>query len=394
MKNKNILISGAGIAGLTLAYWLHKFGFRPVVVEKSPVPREGGYMIDFFGVGVEVAEKMGILHNIEMEDPAIKELTFVDTYGKRKGGLNIIKFKKLLNNRAYNILRSGLANVIYDLVKGEVEIRFGTSIKSMMEDGACVSVAFSDAMTQDYDLVIGADGLHSRVRQLAYGNASAFEKWYGYYTSSYTINNFLNGGEIFHTYTIPNKQAALYSQKGNKLTAFFVFRPSREILIDNHKIESQKQMLREEFGNAGWYCSQMLEGLNNTDDFYFDNVSQIKMKTWSKGRVSLVGDACDCPSLLSGQGAALAMTGAYILAGELKNASGDYETAFKNYQDIMLPFVIKKQELAEQFANTFVPKSNVSLWVRNTFVNLMFIPLISKWFANRFLKDDIILKSY
>lgn len=394
MKNKNILISGAGIAGLTLAYWLKEFGFNPTVLEKAPKPREGGYMIDFFGVGVDVAEKMGLLKELSREDPDIKEITSVNRHNKRIGGLNVVKFKKVLHGRAFNLLRSSLAKVINEKVSGNIEMIFGCSIKGLENLPPKVTVTLTNGSVRDYDLVIGADGLRSNVRSLAFGEESRYERWYGYYTSSFTIENFLNDDKTFATYTIPGKQAAVFPQKDNKLSAFFVFRAKSKIQFKHHDAEQQKDILRATYGDMGWYCPELLKRMDATSDFYFDAVSQIKMSEWSKGRVSLVGDACDCPSLLSGQGSALAMTGAYILAGELKSAGGDYHKAFSRYQEIMLPFVSHKQKLAERFADSFVPRNKMDLWIRNTFTNLMFLPFVSKWFANQFLKDDLQLKDY
>jgi 2-polyprenyl-6-methoxyphenol hydroxylase-like FAD-dependent oxidoreductase len=156
----------------------------------------------------------------------------------------------------------------------------------------------------------------------------------------------------------------------------------------------QKEILRDEFGNTGWECSTLLEGLNGADDFYFDSVSQIKMDHLSKGRVTLVGDACDCPSLLSGQGSTLAMVAAYFLAGELKESKGDYRTAFRQNENIFKPFIENKQKLAKLFAGSFIPKNNFGIWVRNTFTNVIFSSLASKWFVNKFMRDRIEIKEY
>ena len=152
--------------------------------------------------------------------------------------------------------------------------------------------------------------------------------------------------------------------------------------------------MRGEFENAGWKCAEILSKIDTAPDFYFDVVSQIQMNRWSKDRVTLVGDACDCPSLLSGQGSTLAIVGAYILAGELKHANGNYKTAFEQYENIFKPFIDRKQKTAQNFAKSLVPKSKFGIWMRNTFTNLMFLPFVSRLFIRQFMDDKLRLKTY
>lgn len=394
MKNKNILISGAGIAGVSLAFWLKKYGFNPTIIEQAPKLREGGYAIDFFGAGFDVAEKMGILIDLEKVDLKIKEVKFVDENNNKKGALNAFKIRELTNYRFYNVLRSDLSKVMYNHLDKDVEIIFGDSIRKIEQNNNEVIVSFNNAQDRNFDLLVGADGLHSNVRNLIFGNESQFEKFYGFYVAAFTINNYLQNNNSFVTYTVPNKQVNIYSLDGNKLTALFIFSSQQKIPYNHHDINKQKQILLDEYKNIGWECPRLLEELNTASDFYFDTVSQIKMDNWSKGRVTLVGDACDCPSLLSGQGSTLAMVAAYILAGELKESGGDYTIAFQQYENIFKPFINEKQKLAQSFASSFLPKSKFGIWVRNTFSNFIFSPLLAKWFVNKFMKDKIKLKEY
>jgi 2-polyprenyl-6-methoxyphenol hydroxylase-like FAD-dependent oxidoreductase len=193
---------------------------------------------------------------------------------------------------------------------------------------------------------------------------------------------------------VPGKQAAIYSNNENKATIFFIFTSSQKLSYAHHDVEAQKQILRNEFSTIGWKCPNLLAKMYTTDDFYFDVVSQIQMDNWSKDRVSLVGDACDCPSLLSGQGSTLAMVGAYILAGELKEASGNHTVAFAQYQNIFKPFIDNKQKIAQNFAKSFVAKSQFGIWMRNIAINLMFLPFLSKMFIKQFMDDKLKLKNY
>jgi 2-polyprenyl-6-methoxyphenol hydroxylase-like FAD-dependent oxidoreductase len=394
MTNKNILISGAGIAGTTLAFWLKKYGFNPTIVEYSPKIREGGYAIDFMGAGYDVAEKMKLIPDLEKADLNISELVFVDENDREKGSMNYQKIKKLMNSRALTLLRSDLAKIIYNHLDKDVELIFGDTIEKISQNSEMVNVKFRSGLTRSFDLVIGADGLHSNVRNLIFGNEKQFEKYYGYYTSSFTIDNFSYEGRTFSMYNVPFKQVAVYSFSGNSMAAFFVFTSPEKLIYNHNDIAKQKQILKSEFRNAGWKCPEILSKIDSTTDFYFDSISQIQMEQWSKGRVSLVGDACDCPSLLSGKGSTLAMVGAYILAGELKLANGNYKTAFDQYEKILKPFMEKKQKAAQSFAKSFVPKSNFGIRLRNMAFRLASVPFIAGLVLNQFKDKGLQLKDY
>lgn len=394
MENKNILISGAGIAGTTLAFWLKKFGFNPTIIEISPKLREGGYAIDFMGAGYDVAEKMGIISLLEKADINVSKVGFVDTNNNEKGSMNYAKIKKLMNNRALTLLRSDLAKVIYENLNNEVEIIFGDAIEKIEQTKENIIVTFRSGKSRSFDLLVGADGLHSVVRNLTFGNEEQFEKYYGYYTSSFTLENYSPKNRAFLMCNVPGKQAAVYAYSDKKTATFFVFASHEKLKYDHHDVNKQKQILKDKFMNMGWKCPEILSRIDSSPDFYFDSISQIKMDNWSKGRVTLVGDACDCPSLLSGKGSTLAMTGAYILAGELKQANGNYEIAFKNYEDMFKPFISKKQKSAQGFAKSFIPKSNFGIWLRNQALKLMSLSFISKLYLNQFMDKELTMKEY
>lgn len=394
MNNRNILISGAGIAGTTLAFWLKRFGFNPAIIEIAPKLREGGYAIDFMGAGYDVAEKMGIVTELKKVDINFSKLSFVDKNNKEKGTMNYQKIKKFLNGRAFTLLRSDLAKVIYNSLGKDIEVIFGDTINNIEQDDDKVVVTFRSGTKRNFDLLIGADGLHSNVRNLVFGKETQFEKYYGYYTSSYTINHFSVGNNAFSMYNVPYKQVAVYSNKENKTTTFFIFTSPEKLSSPHSGTEKQKQILKAEFENIGWKCRQLLSEVDSATDFYFDSISQIKMEKWSKGRISLVGDACYCPSLLSGKGSTLAMVGAYVLAGELKEANGNYEAAFEQYQILFKPFMDKKQQAARFFAKSFIPKSNFGIWLRNTVFKLMSVSIFSKLFLSQFKDSELKLKEY
>ena len=185
-----------------------------------------------------------------------------------------------------------------------------------------------------------------------------------------------------------------YSISEDKTATFFIFSSPQKLSYNLHDFEKQKEILRAEFENAGWKCAEIFSKIDTAPDFYFDVVSQIQMNRWYKDRVTLVGDACDCPSLLSGQGSTLAIVGAYILAGELKQANGNYKIAFEQYENIFKPFIEHKQKSAQNFAKSLVPKSNFGIWVRNAFTNLMVLPFVSRMFIRPFMDKELKLKTY
>jgi 2-polyprenyl-6-methoxyphenol hydroxylase-like FAD-dependent oxidoreductase len=244
MDNKNILISGAGIAGTTLAYWLKKFGFNPTIIENSPALREGGHAIDFMGAGFDVAEKMGIIPALQKVDINFSKLVFVDNNNREIGSMNYQKIKDFLNGRAFTLFRSELAKVIYQSIGEGVEIILGDTITKIDQNEKGVTVTFQSGKTRNFDLLAGADGLHSNVRKLVFGNESQFEKYYGYYTSSFTIDDFSLGNHAFSMYNVPYKQVAVFSKGGNKTTAFLIFASPVKLSYKQHDISKQKQIFK------------------------------------------------------------------------------------------------------------------------------------------------------
>ncbi|MEZ5428040.1 MAG: FAD-dependent monooxygenase [Pyrinomonadaceae bacterium] len=389
----NILISGAGIAGLAAAFWLKKFGHQPVVVERAPELREGGYMIDFWGLGFDVAEKMGIIEELRQKHYPIPEFEFVDESGKRVGGFNVNRLRRLIDLRHFNMLRGDLARVLYDQVRSDAEFIFGNSVAAIEDGENSVSVEFADGTRKDFDLVLGADGLHSNVRQMVFGPESRFARHLGYYVASFTIDNYLDESHVFQSHAVKGKWVGIYGVGEGKLATFFICKSERRE-FPHHDTEAQQEILRENFRDVRWECPALLEKMSSAPDFYFDDVSQIEMDDWTEGRVALIGDACQCVSPVAGKGASLAMAGAYILAGELKRAGGDHREAFALYQEKMKPEAVYIQKMGRDFASSFVPDTSFGLWVRNKFTNLMFWPIISQWVVKKYLSDAIELEDY
>lgn len=387
MHNTTVLISGLGIAGPTLAYWLLRHGFIPTIVERSPSPRPGGYMIDFWGVGYDVAERMNLLPILEADSYRLEELRLVDASGRRIGGFDARVFRTATRGRFLSLLRGDLALRLYELVEDRIDVIFGDTIGSLDEDNDGVHVRFERSLPQRFDLVVGADGLHSNVRALAFGDGRV-EHHLGYCTAAFTVHGYPHRDEgAYVSYAIPGRQAARYALRGGRTAFFLVFAQDTPPAFDPHDTEAQMALLRRVFHGAGWECDQILSSMARADDFYFDIVAQARMRTWSRGRVALVGDAAYCPSLLAGQGSAFAMAGALVLAHALKAHAGDHRAAFADYQRRFKPFVDRKQIAAERFGGWFAPRTPFRLRLRNLATNVMNTPGLGGFLMRRSFGD-------
>lgn len=396
MAKTSILISGAGIAGPTLAYWLRARGFEPVLIERAPRFREGGYLIDFWGVGFDVAERMALVPVLRDRGYVIDQLRFVTDDGTTRSELGGDTIRRAVGDRFVSIARGDLARAIYDLVEDKVEVMFGDSIRSLHEDEAGVEVTFDHAPGRRFDLVIGCDGLHSKVRAASFGPEAQFERYLGYVTASFMTTGYPHRDEhTYLSYPAPGRQIARYALRDDRTVFFLVCARTDRPLIDPHDTAAQQRLLTEAFAADRWHeLPAILERLATCEDLYFDSVSQIEMPAWSRGRVALIGDAAYCPSLLAGQGTAFAMAGAYILAGELERAGGDHHAAFAAYERAFRPFIERKQKAARKFAGSFVPRTRLGIFARNQALRLMSVPWLGNWMMRRMLVDDCVLPEY
>ncbi|GHO48236.1 FAD-dependent monooxygenase [Ktedonospora formicarum] len=398
MKNKHVLISGASLAGPALAYWLSRYGFQVTVVEKAPALRESGYKVDIRGVAVDVVERMGMLADVRQASTAMRGGTFVNSDNKPLATMSADFFNGR-TERDDEIMRADLSRILYERTQDQVEYIFADSITSMLEDEGGVQVTFGSGIQRTFDLVVGADGLHSNVRKLAFGDEAQFIHQLGAYVSIFTTPNFLNLDHWELYYYAPGKFVSQYSSHDSSKAMNFFFFHSPALTYDYHDSEQQKQILAKAYVGAGWEIPRLLDYARVAPDFYFDSISLIKMEHWSRGRTVLLGDAAYCASPASGQGTGLALVGAYVLAGELVTASGDYQTAFARYEQAMRGYVAVNQKLAGAVKD-FVPQTQSEIWLRTQVLRaLQYLPWKSI-IGGKMMRDTqeaanaITLKSY
>lgn len=388
-----IAINGCGIAGPTLAWWLKQYGYEPVLFEKAAAPREGGYIIDFWGNGYDVAEKMEIMQDLKKDAYMIEKLKTLTSGGWITSLMSTKGFRDLTGGRYLSIARSDLARHLLD-VCGNIETHFGTSIVGVEDQKDRAIVQLSDGSKRDFDLVVGADGLHSKVRELAFGPQEQFENHIGFYVAAFVLDGYQPRDELTYiSHTKPHRQIARVSLRNDQTLFLFTF--SQELLNEPPGGETdEKAMLREIYGDMGWEADAILSRMDEVSDTYFDRVSQIKMPDWTKGRIALLGDAAACPSLLAGEGTGLAMTAAYVLAGEIHKSNGDHLAAFKAYQDRLRAHVTEKQDGALGFAGFFAPKNWFWLAARDIALNLTSVPYLGKRLLASSFKSDLELTDY
>jgi 2-polyprenyl-6-methoxyphenol hydroxylase-like FAD-dependent oxidoreductase len=367
MDNRNVLISGASVAGPAVAYWLARHGFRATVVETSAGLRDGGYAVDLRAAAVEVTSRMGILDDIRRASTQMGDMWNVDSADRRLATLPAEIF-----GGEIEVLRGDLSEILYEQTKSSVDYIFDDSIAALVEDASGVQVTFESGRTGRFDLVIGADGLHSNTRRLAFGTESDFTEFLGYYLSIFSVPNKLNLDYTGHIYKTPGRIAAMYSARQNtEARALFAF-SSPKLSYDHRDVGKQKELLTDAYaGETGWEVPWLLEQVNQAPDFYFDSTSQVHLDRYSRGRVVLLGDAAYCASPLSGQGTGLAIVGAYVLAGELAAAGGDHVAAFDRYERQMRGYVKACQQLAVSAGPQLVPPNPFQNWMINQSLRIL-----------------------
>lgn len=371
-----VLIVGAGIAGLTLAAELERSGHQPVVAERAGSLRDAGYMIDFFGPGYEAAERMGLLPRLAEIHYPIARLRFLDAHGEDRITLPYPALRhRLFLDRHFNFMRGELERVLYERVRDRVEVRFGTTISSLEPDSASARATLSDGSTWEGELVVGADGVHSTTRRMIFGEIPP--RYLGYDTSAFILRDRAlheRLGDDFALLTAADRQVGAYPIRGGAVATFLLER--RDHPLRERDPARLREHLHRAFGDLPWIVNELLDGCGADCDPFYDEVSQVELPSWSRGRATLVGDACYAVSLLAGQGASLAMAGAWVLADELSTGR-EVSVAMRRYEQRMKPLTRAKQKEGRRMARWFIPKGPIRNLIRNATLRFSLVPGIS-----------------
>jgi 2-polyprenyl-6-methoxyphenol hydroxylase-like FAD-dependent oxidoreductase len=396
MWNRDVLVSGASIAGPALAYWLRRYGFNPTVVERAPALRPGGHAVDLRGAGREVLERMGLMDEVRRVTVDERGMAYVNRAGRRVASLPAELFGGESIVAEIELLRSDLAGILHEATRGSTEYLFGDRIIGLDQDDRGAKVTFERAAPRTFDLVVGADGVHSGVRALAFGDESRYVRHLGGYTAFFTTprRDDLDGWFLFHN--APGRRVAgLRPGRDPAAAKGMLSFTSPPLDYDRGDTEQQLSILAAAFDGVGWEVPWLLDAARDAPDFYFDAICQVHMPAWSSGRVALLGDAGYSPSPLTGLGTSLALVGAYVLAGELARTPDDHRSAFARYQNELRDYVTQSQKLPPGGIRGYAPKSSLAIWARNQSMRMLTVTPLGRMVAKQAGKASAItLRDY
>jgi 2-polyprenyl-6-methoxyphenol hydroxylase-like FAD-dependent oxidoreductase len=365
---KKVLISGASIAGPTAALVLARHGIETTVVEKAGALRGGGYPIDIRAVALEVAQRLGMLDRLRQYDIDMRDVTFVNSKGKEAGPFDLTTLTGSVRGVDIELPRGELAAALYDATRDIVSYRFNDSIRAIEQNDNGVDVRFESGHRDRYDIVIGADGLHSNVRSLVFGPEHRFERYIGFCFAGFSFPNPRKVAHKSHIYNSPGRFASVYAVRENApLLGMLTFRYPESPFKTAIDPSKQRDLVARMFDGAGWIISELVDHMLKADDLFFDAVSQIRMPKWSSGRVVLSGDAAHATSFLSGQGSSVALVGAYVLGNEIAGHA-NHADAFDAYERIMRGFAQVNQDLVDDGWQMMMPPTEEAIEARNTAV--------------------------
>jgi 2-polyprenyl-6-methoxyphenol hydroxylase-like FAD-dependent oxidoreductase len=373
---KNILISGASVAGLSLAHWLRQYGFVPTLVEKAPALRPGGQAVDIRGTAREVVTRMGVMDAIHARHTGTRGIAFVAADGRWLASMAGDAFGDSNGIVAeLEILRSDLVGILHEAAGPDLEVLYDDMITGLADDADGVRVSFGRNAPRTFDLVVGADGLGSGVRGLAFGADAELVRDHGYYTAYYPAKSTVDfeGWELMYNMPAGNgvrgRVAIMYPLGDTGHARVMLAFVSPEQTYDRGDVQAQKRLLADVFAGAGWELPGLIEQLWQTDDLYFARAVEVRIDEWYRGRTALLGDAAFGGPM--GMGTSMALVGAYVLAGELAAASGDHRVAFPRYDAEMRVYVTRNRRREPGGTRGFAPSSRFGIWLRNRSMNVM-----------------------
>ena len=363
--NKKVLVSGASFAGLSTAYWMNKLGYQVTVIEIAEGLKKGGTPVNILSNTINIVERMGLLNQIKLNKLNMELMEFKNTDDVTERLEYIQKNQEDRGEVEYEIERDVLLNMMYNAVKDDVTFIFGDSIISLAEANHGVAVTFKTSPTRSFDLIFGCDGIHSAVRKYWFGDEVNFSHFLKTYFSITIVNKLLIPENTIQMYSEPGKTIML-SAYNNKTDIVLCFFSPQEIPYDYRNEEQQRNIILEHFTGTGWRTPELLEELKQSKTFYFDKLCQMKMPSWTKGRVALVGDAGYCASPAAGRGGSLAIDGAAAMADAFEKCNGNYELAFQEYNNSFRPFIEEIQADVVNFnLDMLVPKTEEAIRKRN-----------------------------
>lgn len=366
-NKKKVLVSGASMAGLSTAWWLNKLGYKVTVVEIADQPRTAGAAVDIKGPAADAARRMGIYEEIQSNRLHLELIEFKNTDDITESSVVLTQDSgiELPPDNDIEIERDKFVHILYSKLKNEVEFIFNNSITGLNETKENIEVTFKDGSHSTYELVLGCDGIHSGVRKIWFGNENEYSHFLNAYFATTILNKPVIKQKTMQMYNVPDKSIMLNAYN-NKTDIIFCFNTEEEIPYNFRDKEQQKKIILAQFDQVGWRSAGLLEEVKNAQNFYFDKFCQIKMPSWTKGRVALVGDAGYCASPAAGMGASLAVNGATVLADALQKHNGNFESAFQDYNKNLRPFIEQVQATAAlNLRENFILRTEEAIRQRN-----------------------------